>query len=63
MISAKVNVWLNNYVIMWPIICEGRKVLADRYDNMYTNNPTNPIFIGVREVTGIINKLAKPNIS
>ncbi len=52
----------NDYIIMWPIICEDQRYLTDRYENIYTNDKTRPVFVGVREVSGKINKLAMPKV-
>ena len=51
----------NDYIIMWPIICEDQRFLIDRYENIYSNNPEHPMFIGIREVGGRINRIAQPN--
>jgi hypothetical protein len=51
----------NDYIIMWPIICEDQRFLTDRYENIYSNNPEHPVFIGIREVGGRINRTAMPN--
>ena len=51
----------NDYIIMWPIICEDQRFLTDRYENIYSNNPEHPVFIGIREVGGRINRTALPN--
>jgi len=53
----------NDYIIMWPIICEDQRFLTDRYENIYSNNPEHPTFIGIREVGGTINRTALPNSS
>jgi len=50
----------NDYIIMWPIICEDQRFLTDRYDNIYSNEPARPVFIGIREISGKINRLAVP---
>ena len=50
----------NDYIIMWPIICEDQRFLTDRYENIYSNNPEHPVFIGIREVGGRINRTAHP---
>lgn len=50
----------NDYIIMWPIICEDQRYLTDRYENIYTNDPGHPVFVGVREVSGHINRTALP---
>jgi hypothetical protein len=51
----------NDYIIMWPIICEDQRFLTDRYENIYSNNTEHPVFIGIREVGGTINRMALPN--
>lgn len=51
----------SEYIIMWPIICEDQRFLIDRYENIYSNNPEHPVFIGIREVGGNINRTAAPN--
>lgn len=53
----------NDYIIMWPIICEDQRFLTDRYENIYSNDPAHPVFIGVREVSGQLNRLALPKTS
>lgn len=50
----------NDYIIMWPIICEDQRYLIDRYENIYSNEPARPAFIGIREVNGKINRTALP---
>jgi hypothetical protein len=50
----------NDYIIMWPIICEDQRFLTDRYENIYSNDPARPVFIGVREVSGHLNRSAAP---
>lgn len=53
----------NSYAILWPEICEGNKVLMDRFDNIYTYEPLSPLFIGIRLLNGIIDKTALPRIT
>ena len=50
----------NDYIIMWPIICEDQRYLTDRNDNIYSNEPERPVFIGIREVNGKINRSGPP---
>jgi hypothetical protein len=52
----------DDYIIMWPIICEDQRYLTDRNDNIYSNEPTRPVFIGIREVSGKINRSGPPKI-
>jgi len=52
----------DDYIIMWPIICEDQRYLTDRNDNIYSNDPARPVFIGIREVSGKINRSGPPKI-
>jgi hypothetical protein len=52
----------NDYIIMWPIICEDQRYLTDRYENIYTNDQAHPVFVGVREVSGKINRIIPPKV-
>ncbi len=48
------------YITMWPEICEGTCVMVDRNDNVYSYG-TNPVtFLGVKLLTGKIDKTASP---
>jgi len=48
------------YITMWPEICEGTCVLVDRNDNVYSYG-TEPItFIGIKLLTGKIDKSSNP---
>ncbi len=43
------------YIVMWPEICMAQKVLIDRYDNVYTYDLLNPVWLGVKNVYGKID--------
>jgi hypothetical protein len=45
------------YLVMWPEICMAQKVLVDRYDNVYTYDLTNPVWLGVKTVYGKIDNV------
>lgn len=48
------------YITMWPEICDGVCVLVDRNDNVYSFNTEQPTFLGVKLLTGKIDKSASP---
>lgn len=50
------------YITMWPEICDGICVLVDRYDNVYTYGTDPVTFLGVKLLTGKIDRNAGPRI-
>jgi hypothetical protein len=46
-----------DYIVMWPEICMGQKVLVDRYDNVYTYDLDSPLWLGVKTVYGKIDNV------
>jgi len=50
------------YITMWPEICDGICVLVDRYDNVYTYGTEPVTFLGVKLLTGKIDRTANPRV-
>lgn len=52
-----INIKYNDpdYIVMWPEICMAQKVLVDKFDNVYTFDLENPVWIGVKTVYGKID--------
>ncbi len=50
----------DNYVTLWPEICEGERVLVDRYDNVYSYNMETPTYLGVKMITGKLDRSSMP---
>jgi hypothetical protein len=48
------------YITMWPEICDGTCVMVDRNDNVYTYGTDPVTFLGVKLLTGKIDKTASP---
>lgn len=48
------------YITMWPEICDGTCVMVDRNDNVYTYGTEPVTFLGVKLLTGKIDKTASP---
>jgi hypothetical protein len=48
------------YITMWPEICDGICVMVDRNDNVYTYGTDPVTFLGVKLLTGKINRNADP---
>lgn len=54
-----INIKYNDpeYVVMWPEICMAQRVLVDKYDNVYTYDMENPMWLGVKTVYGKIDNV------
>lgn len=52
-----INIKYNDpdYIVMWPEICMAQKVLVDKFDNVYTYDLENPVWLGVKTVYGKID--------
>jgi hypothetical protein len=52
-----INIKYNDpdYIVMWPEICMAQKVLVDKYDNVYSFDLEQPIWLGVKTVYGKID--------
>ena len=50
------------YITMWPEICDGICVLVDRHDNVYTYGSDPVTFLGIKLLTGKIDRNAGPRL-
>ena len=48
------------YITMWPEICDGTCVMVDRNGNVYSYGTEPVTFLGVKLLTGKIDKTASP---
>ena len=53
------NFYDDDYITVWPEIVEGRKLLVDNNDNVYTFDTENPLHLGVKTLECKIQK-SKP---
>ncbi len=50
----------DNYATLWPEVCDGERVLVDRYDNVYSYNIEAPVYMGIKQITGKIDRTSAP---